>query len=96
VARVFLAVWLAAFTLQTTEVLAVIAADTCAEDVLGSVADPCPEGCPRCVCCARISASVPQVMRAFVEHVKPTRPVPPLAPSTTPRPHKVFHVPKNS
>jgi hypothetical protein len=97
VARLFLAVWLAAFTVQTTDFLTWVAPDTCTEDVRGSDADPCPDGCARCQCCARVLAYVSQAgTSAFGEHVTGARLLPPLDPFTIPSPHGVLHIPKNS
>jgi hypothetical protein len=97
VARLFLACWLAVFTLQVSDVLALMAPDACTEDVRGSADDPCPEGCPRCLCCARIAVFVPQVAGDLTVHqVSFARPRPPLDPSTTASPHGVYHVPKIS
>jgi hypothetical protein len=97
VARLFLACWLAAFAVQASDVLALVVPDTCTEEVRGSAADPCPEGCPRCLCCARIPAFVPQVAEGLAVHeVSFARALPPLDPSTNPSPHAIYHVPKNS
>jgi hypothetical protein len=97
VARLFLAVWLAAFAVQTTDVLMAVAPDSCTEDVEGTAADPCPEGCPRCVCCARVPAFVPQDAGAVpIEPVGLNAARPPLEPSTTPSPRVIYHVPKHA
>jgi hypothetical protein len=102
VARLFLAIWLAAFVVQTTELLAFVAPDDCTasaeESSTGeSSADPCPDACLRCVCCARVPAFFPQVALAGPD--QPTaRPsaFSPLDPTTTPSPHRIYHVPKHS
>jgi hypothetical protein len=97
VARLFLAIWLAAFAVQASAVLAFVVPDSCTEEVQGSAADPCPEGCPRCLCCARIAPFVPQAAIGVAVHeVSLEAPRPPLDPSTTPSPHAIYHVPKNS
>jgi hypothetical protein len=97
VVRVFLAVWLAAFAIQTTDLLTLVAPDTCTEAIQGSAQDPCPEGCPRCLCCARVPAFEPQAAgEAPVEAVSRASIVPPRLPATTPSPHRVFHVPRRS
>jgi hypothetical protein len=97
VARLFLAVWLAAFAVQTAGVLTLTAPDTCTEDVRGSANDPCADGCPRCLCCARIPAFVPQAASDLtVQHVSFSAPLPPLDPATTASPHRIYHVPKTS
>ena len=97
VARLFLAVWLAAFTLQAADLLTIVAPDACTEDVRGSAADPCADGCARCVCCARVAVFLPQGLPvALDESIARAAEVSPLAPSTTPSPRGVFHVPKRS
>ena len=97
VARLFLAVWLAAFTVQAADLLTIVAPDTCTEDVRGSAADPCADGCARCVCCARVPVFLPQGLAvALDEAIARAVPVPPLTPSTTPSPRGVLHVPKRS
>jgi hypothetical protein len=92
--RLFLALWLALFAVQTCDVIAAIAPDGCVEES-GAPDDRCPESCARCVCCARVAAFLPPgpatspvagLVRATV--------APPLDPSTTPSPRAVFHVPK--
>jgi hypothetical protein len=97
VARLFLAAWLAAFAVQTSDVLTLTAPDACTEDVRGSADDPCPDSCPRCLCCARILMFVPQVTSDLTtRQVSFARPLPPLDPSTTASPQGIYHVPKHS
>jgi hypothetical protein len=97
VARLFIAVWLAVFTVQAADLLTIVAPDSCTEDVQGSAADPCADGCARCVCCARVPVFLPQGGVASLDGaLVRTAPVPPLAPSTTPSPRGVLHVPKRS
>jgi hypothetical protein len=97
VARLFLAVWCAAFAIQTTDVLALIAPDACTEDVQGSAVDPCPEGCPRCLCCARVPTFVPQTTTELIVQPEPfAGAASPVDPSTTASPHGIYHVPKHS
>ena len=94
--RLFLALWLAVFAVQTTELLTVVAPDGCTESS-GGAADACRDGCLRCVCCARVSVFVTQ------------SPAPPTSPGLAvtlastrvrsvadPGPRAVFHVPKTS
>lgn len=96
-ARLFLAVWLAAFAVQTSDILMVVAPDTCTEDVQGSAADPCPDGCPRCFCCARVPAFIPFALAIDLpEPATLAVQLPPLDPSTTASPRGVLHVPKSS
>ena len=98
VARLFLSIWLAAFALQASDFLTIVAPDTCTEDVRGSAADPCQDdGCPRCVCGARVPAFTTHVSSDVVaQEMATVRPLPPLDPSTTPSPRGIFHVPKHS
>ena len=97
VSRVFLALWLAAFTIQATDVLIAAAPDACTQETRDTSSDQCPDACLRCLCCARVAAFVPHlpqpaqrplVIRAI--HAAP------LAPSTTPSPHGILHVPRAS
>jgi hypothetical protein len=89
-------VWIVAFAVQATDLLTVIAPDTCTEEASGSAGDPCPQGCARCVCCARVPASVPQDATPVAEQFARTESLPPLDPATTPSPRGIYHVPKNS
>lgn len=93
--RLFLAVWLAAFAVQTTDLLASVIPDDCVEDTRGSGADPCPERCARCVCCARLPVFVPQVAASTPTDARVTADaLPTIDPSTSPHPRGVLHVPK--
>ena len=95
VARLLLAVWLSAFMVQTTDLLTLVAPDECAGETRGSATDPCRDGCPRCLCCARVPVFVPQVATIVVGHqIIRDGVLPPGDPSTTPSPHGVYHVPK--
>ena len=94
VLRVFLTVWLAAFALQTTDLLATVVPDGCVEDARGSAADPCPENCARCVCCARLPILIPQIEAPTSDVLVSTEALPPIQRSITSIPHPIFHVPK--
>jgi hypothetical protein len=95
VVRLFLAIWLAAFAAQTTDLVASVIPDNCIEESRGSSADPCPENCVRCVCCARLSVFVPQVLAPEpADTGGVTEPLPPLDPSTNALPLGILHVPK--
>jgi hypothetical protein len=97
VVRLFLLAWLTAFAVQTTDLLTLVVPDSCTEDVSGSAGDPCPDACPRCLCCARVPASMPQATVAVIaQQVALSAQRPPLDPSTTPSPYGIYHVPKNS
>jgi hypothetical protein len=94
VLRVFLTVWLAAFAVQTTDLLATVVPDGCVEETRGSAADPCPENCARCVCCARLPIFIPQIESPASD--VPVNPVslPPIQRSTISVSQPIFHVPK--
>lgn len=95
VVRLFLAVWLVGFAVQSTDVLASIVPDDCVEDTRGSASDPCPDQCARCVCCARMPVSVPQVLAvAPFDVVAITESLPPIGRPTNPAPRGILHVPK--
>lgn len=97
-ARLLLAVWLAAFAVQTTDLLALVAPDECTEDVRDSAADSCPDGdCLQCLCCARVPAFVTQgVMGPVAQRITRVSLLPPLDSFTAASPQGIFHVPKNS
>ena len=93
--RVFLTLWLAAFAVQTTDLLATVIPDSCVEDTRGSAADPCPENCARCVCCARLPVFVPHVLAPTAADVLGVDdPLPPIERTTNPAPRGILHVPK--
>jgi hypothetical protein len=94
VIRVLLIVWLAAFAVQSTELLAAVVPDDCVEDVRGTT-DDCPQSCARCVCCARLPIFVTKAPAPAVLDV-PARPVADSTPDSMPAadPRGVLHVPK--
>jgi hypothetical protein len=97
VVRLLLTLWLAAFAVQSVELPMLLAPDGCTEETRGSASDPCPESCPRCLCCARVPAFVPQDATPVpAEPVAHALVLPALDPSTTPSPHGIYHVPKSS
>jgi len=90
-----LLVWLAAFAVQSTDLLATVIPDACVEDARGSTTDPCPDDCARCVCCARVPAFVPHLMTSApsaTPGVADT--LAPIDPSTSPEPRGILHIPK--
>jgi hypothetical protein len=96
VSRVLLSLWLAVFTIQATDLLIAAAPDTCTQETRDT-SDQCPDACLRCLCCARVAAFVPQLPQpAQRQLVVRTMHAAPLAPSTTPSPHGILHVPKAS
>ena len=95
VVRLFLAVWLAAFAVQSTDLLATVVPDDCVEDTRGSAGDPCSENCARCVCCARVPVFVPQVSAsAPSDALVIADTIPPIDHQTSPAPRGILHVPK--
>ena len=93
--RLFLAVWLVAFVVQSTDLLASIIPDDCVEDTRGSAADPCSENCARCVCCARVPVFVPQLSAsAPSDTLVIANTLPPIDRPTSPTPRGILHVPK--
>jgi hypothetical protein len=97
VTRLFLALWLAAFAVQMTDILPVVVPDGCSEETRGSTNDPCRDACPRCLCCARVPIFVPQVAQAASTPVGAIVPMPPVRDRVLPPlPHAIFHVPKHS
>ena len=95
VVRLFVAVWLAAFVAQSTDLLASILPDDCVEDTRGSATDPCPQNCARCICCARLPIFVPQVVAsAPLAVLGILDPLSPIDRVTSPAPRGVLHVPK--
>lgn len=95
VVRLFLAVWLAAFSVQSTELLASVIPDDCVEDTRGSAADPCSDDCARCVCCACVPVFVPHVSASTpADTPVVAEPVAPIDPSTSPLVRGILHVPK--
>jgi hypothetical protein len=95
VVRFLLAIWLAAFAAQTTDLFASVIPDGCVEETRGSAGDACPENCARCVCCARLPVFVPQLLAPVpADTGGATEPPAPLAPSTNAPPLGILHVPK--
>ena len=94
--RLFLALWLAVFAVQTTELLTVVAPDSCTESS-GSATDACRDGCLRCVCCARVSVFLTQ---GHAPGAAPGLAVTPAStrvrPVADPGRRAIFHVPKTS
>jgi hypothetical protein len=92
--RACLVLWLALFSLQTSDLIAAVAPDGCVEQSESS-SDPCQEGCPRCVCCARLPPCVAQASADLDSE--------PAVPVVAPRsielppaaePHGILHVPR--
>ena len=94
VLRLFLTVWLAAFAVQSTDLLASVVPDSCVEDTRGSAADPCPENCARCVCCARVPLFVLHIVSPVSDLLVNAVSLPPIQRSTISVPQPIFHVPK--
>ena len=90
----FLTVWLAAFAIQSTELLASVVPDSCVEGTQGSPADPCQDNCARCVCCARVPIFILQVNLPTSGILVSAVSFPPIERSTISFPQTIFHVPK--
>jgi hypothetical protein len=93
--RLFLTLWLVLFSVQASDLLAVVVPDGCTEEATGS-ADPCADACLRCICCARPSLFVAQADLGDA----PVTAVRVAAPSridsfTDALPRGILHVPKN-
>jgi hypothetical protein len=97
VLRLFLTVWLAAFAIQSTDLLATVVPDSCVEDAPGSASDQCPQNCARCVCCARLSVGILQALSGdpidCAGELVALTPIPPL---TDAIPRGIFHIPKTA
>ena len=97
VVRLFLAVWLVAFAAQATGLFASVLPDQCVGDTSDSAADPCPDDCARCVCCARLPIFVPQAdAPGNVEAIGMADALPLLQSPASPAPRGILHVPKGS
>jgi len=93
--RLFLALWLALFAVQVTDLVAAVAPDACVEDTSESATDSCPPHCARCVCCSRASVFVPQAIVSASSRIATVlMPVFPSGSSTSAVARRVFHVPK--
>ena len=92
--RVFLTLWLAAFAVQSTELLASVVPDDCVEDTRGSDGDPCQENCARCVCCARVPIFILHVELPAAAVLVKTVSLPRLERPTASFPPSIYHVPK--
>lgn len=95
--RLFLALWLALFAVQTSELIAVVSPDGCVESSAGAPGDACPDACTRCICCARVAVVILDISPAGTP-VPVTRALVPapshLAPDPCPR--GILHVPRHS
>jgi hypothetical protein len=93
--RLFLALWLMAFAVQATDLLAVVAPDNCTEDARGPADDGCADACLRCVCCARLPVFVTQQAAASGSVASDAAmPASPARQLRTPDPRAIYHVPK--
>lgn len=95
VKRLFLAVWLALFALQSGGVVLAIAPDDCVYATRGTPSDSCRDDCARCVCCHRV-----QSMAAALAAVAPVAHLIEVAALSfdnaraTAEPRDILHVPK--
>lgn len=94
--RLFLAVWLALFALQSADVFALVAPDGCFEATEGGTdPDGCPDqSCPRCLCNARVPAPATLAVTFAVEPPVAMAPTAIISPSTSASPRGILHVPK--
>lgn len=84
--------------MQSTQILAFVLPDGCAEETSKNGfggQDDCQTGCARCLCCARRPLPEPAATLTALP-TRPTRVRPPedLSRRTTPSVDDVFHVPK--
>lgn len=95
--RLFLAVWLAVFAFQVADLGAILSPDDCVLSVSeNSSNDPCPDGCVRCVCCARTSIPASPVIAVGPADTEVTlKPLTPADPFSNAHPLGIFHVPKS-
>ncbi len=96
VLRLLLVVWLGVFSFQSGNLLVLVAADDCVQLATDRTAgDPCPDTCARCVCCARVAASVSSdVMSAPVDRPVVAAALAEFDFPTSAEPHGILHVPK--
>ena len=92
--RLFLTLWLVAFSVQASDLVAAVAPDGCTEEAAGST-DACADACLRCICCARPSLFVAQAAQAdapatAVRVTPPSR----IDSFTDAVPRGILHVPK--
>ena len=95
--RVFLVLWLAVFSVQTSGIVAAVAADDCVDFAADERTDTCPDICLRCVCCARMTVVPSLLAEPCASAVVTATPSAPVAPRlTTAHPPGILHVPKAS
>lgn len=93
--RLFLALWLAVFAVQTTDLVALVAPDECTERSGASAPDDCRDGCLRCVCCARVPVfEAHSKLPAGTPAPTITNAVMRIRPVPDPGPRAIYHVPK--
>jgi hypothetical protein len=94
--RLFIALWLAVVSIQSTDLLALIAPDSCADagTGVGGADDPCEGDCARCVCCTRVPTRMPVV--TVWDPAPSSAGVPPtlIDLSSNAAPRGILHVPK--
>jgi hypothetical protein len=95
VGRLFLVLWLALFAVQTSDLVAAVAPDGCLAATGDPAGDSCPDGCARCICCARVSLFVPHVVPAGFTGTFADIPAHPIVGfASSAEPHGILHVPK--
>lgn len=95
--RVFLALWLVLFAVQTSDLIAVVSPDECVDAGAGAPGDACPDSCARCICCARVPVVVlPAPIDAAPAAVASADRPASVDPATDPAPRGILHVPRHS
>lgn len=95
--RLFLALWLAVFSLQTADLFAILLPDQCVEGTDDVGSDQCPGNCARCVCCTRSpGVASPILVPIRCEIVTIAAVVPPPVRSSSAHPHDILHIPKTA
>lgn len=92
--RLFLAVWLGVFALDTSGAVALVAPDDCVALVDVEADEGCPDTCPRCVCCARAPGLASPTIMSGSNASTWTVWLPLLEPVTHPAPRGILHIPK--
>jgi hypothetical protein len=94
--RLFLAIWLGVFALDSGGVMTALAPDGCVELPGGrGTDDSCPDACSRCVCCMRLAVAVsPALAASPVAAPAWTEWLVPVSPVSDASPRGILHVPK--
>jgi hypothetical protein len=97
VTRLFLAVWLALFAVQSSDLVMVLAPDDCVQDTRGTSSDACGDDCARCVCCHRAPSLIASLTAApTIARIVDFAALPFDTDRPSAEPHRILHVPKAS